>query len=530
MKPKLSCLLAIVVMLSAASMIWQCNLVKEDPLSATNFKISDMSTLTSGGNIERSTFYPRETIILSLDKLLPQCQTRIEVLNVATDEVVRALLVMSDIDGKIDSLVVWYNIGVDAQGNLQNVAGDYFIHVLQLNVRGLWNNVKIPFSVAPAPAPFAMIWPSTADGKFQGGAILRGTAQYAAGSGFAANAAIHLYVCNHVIAYNPGDPLVDVSGGAENVTTDGAGAIPPTKVWATANTIGIYNLIADTAPFGQYNTEDVIFNRILSSFTVVDPPAYTDLIQDIACNVYGLFQDNFATTDAIFGRSIPSRLPAYLQEHVAVYIMGHKALWHAGDPLVNILNVNSISSPIYCLMDPTSGVVQTLELRGETKLTDPYPIRLAPCAYDVIIDVNLNRLYDPGIDILDGGPRPGFIVGDGSCTGTGCINLTFTQFGEYWDCGIVEKLLRVQVLDSHGQPIPDVLVHWKLDKGTGSIDPLMATTDADGIAESHFSGAAKGDWAQVRAYAYVGDCFAEKRIYIWGNLCYTHNQGVVIGY
>ena len=522
-------LTVMLLLLGCTLLFWSCSTEQtSDPLSALNYKISDMSSLSTAANVERQTFYPRETILLSMEKLVAQCQTRIEIIRVADDEVIRTLLVLADENGKIVNLPVWYNIGVDAQGDVQNVTGQYYIHILQLNIRGLHNNLKIPFSVAPAPAPFAMIWPAKSDGKFQGGSVLLGGSLYAAGSGFAANATVHLYVCAKKAVHAVGDVLTDVSGDAEVVTADAAGAIAAVEIWAAASAPGTYDLIADSEPFGQYSAGDVIFNPLLSSLNVVEPPAYTDLIQDIACDAAGVFRDQFSATEAIYGQVIPGRLPAHLQEHVGIYVMPHRTVWKSGDQLVNILTVGSLSSPIYCLMDPTSGAVQVLELRGATKSTDPVPVRLWPCFFDVIVDVNLNRVYDPGIDILDGGTRPGFQIGDGSCSGNPVV--IHGHFGEYWNCGVGKQLLRLQVLGADGTPLPNVRVAWKLDKGTGTIDPLWDFTDENGIAESWFWGATMGDWSQVRGYAFVNNVGYQMRIYLWGNLCYTHNQGIMMGY
>lgn len=521
--------LGLLLLMAATTLLWNCSLQQtDDPLSATNYRIDEMSSLSTAANIEREIFYPRETIILSMEKLVPQCQTRIEIIQVASDEVLRTLLVLSDENGNIVNLPVWYNVGVNAQGDIEDMSGNYYIHILQLNTRGLYNNLKIPFTVAPAPAPFAMIWPATADGKFQGGSVLTGGSLYAAGSGFAANATIHLYVCNKVAGYTVGDPLNDVTGAAEIVTTDAAGAIVPTQVWAPATTLGTFDLIADSEPFGQYNDGDVIFNPLLTSLSVTEPPAYTDLIQDIACTASGVFSDQFADTDAIYGKVIPGRLSAALQEEVAVYVMLHKNVWSSGDPLLNILTVGSLSSPIYCLMDPTSGAIQLVELRGVAKKNEAAPVRLWPCQYDVIVDVNLNRVYDPGVDILDGGPRPGFQVGDGTCSGG--IKMIYGHYGEYWNCGAGNQMVRVQLIDANGLPITNARVAWKLDKGTGQIDPLNSITDDQGFAESYFSGGRMGDWNQIRAIYLSGNRQYQMRIYLWGNLCYTHNQGVVVGF
>jgi len=64
-----------------------------------------------------------------------------------------------------------------------------------------------------------------------------------------------------------------------------------------------------------------------------------------------------------------------------------------------------------------------------------------------------------------------------------------------------EAILRLRVVDVHGNAIPGIEVSWKLVAGPGSITPSTGSTDASGTAEARLMTAAKSGGYEVAASA-----------------------------
>ncbi len=506
-------------------MVWRCNFQEmEDPLSAVNFKISEMSSLSTPVRGQTNIFYNYETILVSLDQLWPHTQTRICVINRATDQIVKCLLVFSDGNGQIQNLPVWYNVGLSETGQPVNDAGDYYLHVLQIHTRGIKNNFKIPFKIVNSNPPTATVWPTNEAGAFVGGSVLLGGAVYASGAGFPANTEVRLYVVKNALVYNVGDPFSDESGGFETVTTTDAGLLPNTLVWNSASPAGAYDLIADGEPFGQYNNGDAVNNLLTAGFVVQNPAGAADLIQDIACDANGQYMNQFNATDAIYAQVMPMQQVNIPRDHAHLYVTFHKSQWNAGEPLVAIPTVGNLNGPIQCLRNPVTGALQLVALRGSTSASTPPPVKLWPGKYDVVMDVNTNGVYDPGIDVLDGGPEAGFII-----PGTSAIRWVFSWQPFTCNCNDDVRHLMVLIVDENDNPLQGIGVVFKLDKGIGQLSNTHTSTDRFGIAHTIFSGGPMGDWSQVAAYPVGIPGAGGAKMYLWGELCYTHNQGIVVG-
>jgi len=100
-----------------------------------------------------------------------------------------------------------------------------------------------------------------------------GETVYASGSGFPPNTNVDIYIVGD-LAWSDGDPIpADVSGGKETVTTDGAGNLAPTNVWAPPLTVGQYDMVFDADQNVKYDAAtDVVDDPNHPGFVVQTPP------------------------------------------------------------------------------------------------------------------------------------------------------------------------------------------------------------------------------------------------------------------
>ncbi|NLP10859.1 hypothetical protein GX408_10740 [bacterium] len=521
-----------VLLVLTAGLLITCGVKQtEDPLSAGNFKISESSSLHDGNGAARSEYYYGESMFLSLDNLYPEWQTLVRVRkNGARDcscaECVNTLLVVTDRLGRIDNLEIWYNIGYDQDGNPLDEAGDYTVQILQTSQNNPWINFKIQFKVIASPPVAPFLFVTNAAGTYQGNGVVAPDKVFVKGGHFGANAEVHLFVAQNRMAYAPGDLYSDVSGGFETATASAAGELAVTEVWS-APVVGVYDVIADVAPFGQYNTGDVVGEPSLATLIVQNPVGGADIITDIACDAYGNYKNTFTDMEAVYGLANPLVRPAELASllplcHSNVVVSPHKAIWAKDDPLIHIETVGSMHSPLEVVLDPSSGSMGLTMVRGECRPGYRQPLRLWPGDYDMIVDVNNNNMYDPGVDLLDGGTQVGFTI-----AGTPPpVKFIFFALPDFEAMG--KTPMRAVVLKSDHTPVVGATVSFNVGKGPGEVDPKSVVTDAHGMAETLFWGAEEAKWSIVRAIVMVDGVQYVARISVWGDMCSTHNQGVVI--
>ncbi len=230
------------------------------------------------------------------------------------------------------------------------------------------------------------------------GSILKEGGFWSGGWGFAPATNIRLYVVRDRDFWENGTPLSDVSGGAEQVTTDGGGGFAPVVVWESAEPLGSgirdrdFDVVADVNRNGQFDAGDVVYLNIGTGFTVQGPPVSPPLAQ-LAAKTHGSFADTFDVTEDVGVWVNPPSRPLTPYQLVAKYIVLHKEEWSAGDPLVDVTGRPEWDMMRYACANQYHCPVWVGPLR--------------PGLYDVIVDLNANGQYDPGVDILDDGRAPG---------------------------------------------------------------------------------------------------------------------------
>ncbi len=501
------------------ALISGCNSQKiTDPLSLEWFNIDETTGLYGRNGQERYTFYSYETIYALLLSRYANWQTRVEVVKLPSGEVVFQTMVLTDENGELVDFPVWYFVNVDETGAAIDQSGNYALHIVQAHHEKPWKNCRIPFTVVNSLPPFAQLRLTDARGVFKQGSFLLNEDIFLQASGLPVSTNIRIYIQDHPGQYNDGTFYNDVSGGFEPLITSSGGTINTTLIWPSAATPGAYDVIVDLEPFGEYNDTDLILNPVEPGFVVQVTQQTTDIIQDIACNSAGIYKNVFDDNEAIFARVNPLSRPVLSDLHSAIYLMPHKDSWTQDDPLMYIESGGSMQSPVLCLTNPVSQWLAKTRIRTETKPKYRQPVRLWPGDYDVILDVNNNRLYDPGTDVLDGGSRPGFTIPGEKPV----IYFFMTAFTDY---SREKTLIRALVVRNDQTPVTGVTVNFKVVKGPGTVNPTSDVTNGHGIAVTWFSGSKISKWSLVKGTVEVDGIKYKSYISIYHELPYTHNQG-----
>ncbi len=540
-----------------------------DPLTLSSFDVARNASFNSGATMgtNRSVFYPYETIFFSYSGLYPSEQTDIQIIRLRDKQMVKRLIVITDENGEIRNLPIWYTIGHVRPGVFKDEADEYAVHLEQPGLDRPWKIYTIPFDIRNStPPPHAQVLTVNAAGQFVAGQYITGSAVYAKGTKFGAGKNLQLLIVQDRSSYATGDPYTDVSGdGIEAVTTDGSGAFPATRIWTSA-AAGSYDVVVDTEPFGQFNAGDVISDPLITG-VVVQGASLTgvDLVQDIACDQGGLHKNSFATTEAVFARADAQTMPqdTWESEYIAVYITPHKEVWEHGDSLVAVRTVGTHEMPVWCLWQRNSGSLATIHARGITVSTDPMPVQLWPGKYDVIIDVDRNTVYNKGVDIIDGGSQIGFevtgdvpgyrLVASADIDFLGCKNDMEDYWGNFkgpidpklyhdrgkwgWFKDRHRTMIWGEVVDSTGYLIPGAKISYTKISGPGWLDRKSATTNASGNACAVFQGSGIGQKTVVRVDADFDvlqpDGITWKHHHLTHNVvlfikvCYYHSQGII---
>lgn len=518
--------------LGVASLFWVTCTTNEvnDPLGIGNFNQIELSGLTNSAGIERTTFYTYETIMLTIDGLIPLEQTHIEIVKGCDEcqETIKRSVVVTDKNGAITNLPVWYHVGVDQDGNRVDQSGNYGLYITQPPKHDPWTILMVCFDVVNDISPEPQVHAFDGAGTFKGQTALVGEDVYLQGFNVTADS-VRLYVIPKQIDYADGDPFVDVSGGFEWIAP-ASGTIPETLVWGAAGTVGSYDCIVDLRPFGEYNVGDVVSDMNFTGLAVQNPPGAEHIIADIACDESGVHKDVFDDLEPLFATVDPPTRSAdlltwmsELAHWLPVFVMPHREIWQQDEQLVTIRTVGTHQMPSYIQVNPMSGSVGLFRLRGECKPLYLQPMRLWPGDYDIIVDVNRNFLYDPGIDILDGGSQVGFSIVTEEDTPP--VRLINTADEDFIGRRRNTSRLWAHFVRDDNSPIAGITVKFTKVLGPGSVAPTTAVTDEYGMAHTVVSGVQYGEMTRVRTEAVVDDSLHYNVVSFYRLIPCSHDQG-----
>lgn len=223
---------------------------------------------------------------------------------------------------------------------------------------------------------------------------------YAHGANFTPNSSLRVYAIEDTASPASGAPLVDVTGQFKMVTVAANGTFN-TAVWPNAGAVGAYDLVADLNGNGKYDAGEPIDDAITTGFMVQVPRSTAPIIAQIACDANRVYRDIFTTGQDVYVYISPLT-QQFGHAFVNKYVVKHKSAWTAGMALVDV----------------TAGGTEMDQVEhgctNEGRVL-VWTHNLTPGIYDVVIDVNKNGKYDPGVDFLDninsnGEPIGGFIV------------------------------------------------------------------------------------------------------------------------
>lgn len=531
--------LAGLILVVAALLFVTCSTNEvSDPLGINNFASAKLTSMSNSNGLEKTTFYTYETIYVTIEGLIPLEETHIEVVvgcPVCFNTIKRAVVV-TDRDGRIVDLPIWQHVGVDQDGKRVDNSGIYCLHITQPPKTEPWTYTSECFDVVNDISPDAQIHATTEDGTFKGQASLVGEDVFATGYHVVADT-VHLYVVPDKFEWVEGDLFTDVSGGFEIVKPTAGGAINPTLVWPAVPTTGGYDLVADVKPFGVFNLGDVISDPVVAGLVVQNAPGANDIVVDIACDETGNHLNTFSELDPLFGQVNPAVRSADLKTWMAVYthwvpvyVMPHRSAWMTGEQLVTERTSGTDQMPSYVQINPISGAVALFRLRGENRPGFYRPLRLWPGDYDVIVDVNRNRKYDAGIDMLDGGPQVGFSITTDTSDKTPNVRLINTVDEDMTERGKDWTYMWAYLVHADNSPIPNIPIKFFIVRGPGMVEPKDGITDAYGMAMTKVSGLVYGQHTVTRTEAVVNDTLYYQTISYFRTPPCTHDQGEIGGF
>jgi len=181
--------------------------------------------------------------------------------------------------------------------------------------------------------------------------------------------------------------------------------------------------------------------------------------------------------------------------------------------------------PVFCLVNPVTGALATIRIRGAAKPDYQAPLRLWPGEYDVIVDVDRNAVYDPGVDILDGGSGPGFVV-DGPVPELRLIESADVDF-----LGVASASTAVwaRLVRGDGSAVPGAAVWFRKGPGPGSLYPGIGITDSLGLARVLFSDMPFASITKIHVETQVDSVNYSRILSIIRKNPHRHNQGIVTG-
>ena len=446
------------------------------------------TTLTDSAGIGTNTIQSASSVAGSVADLAPYGQYDLRVRRHDGTEVAY-LRLTADGSGTIPLTILAYNLA----------AGTYTVEV-----RGIATsvgNVELTFVVSDVVAKPQGL-PSDAGGTLRT-SYDPGEDVYLSGRGFIPSTQVDLYVVTDQAAWVGGDVLIDrsgtipatepdpglprardaveFSGTADTVTVAADGTIPPTRLWESVEGVGgVFDVVVDVDRNGIFDPAvDAVTDHLTTGFViqVSSAPALgraigDDLLANLSHDRSCRTRDQYTPADDVRVLINPTvRMQLGGDRTVKKYIVAHQLTWTAGDPLVDVSGANSPWD---------ADTVQTGCTNEGCVLTWPAPLTAGE--YDVVIDVNRNDHYDPGVDILDGGICPGFIVSDRTPARKDWTVMVYMDGDNDLEGPAIEDLNEMEMV--------------------GSSDRVNVVVQLDRIPNHD---ASNGDWTETRRYFVTHD-------------------------
>lgn len=377
---------------------------------------------------ESTEFQLHESVIFRANGLAPRTGYRVRITR-EDGFVVSELRLSTDESGTIPETVVWYGIGLlpcakmreptpfRARASAAEISDSSFVG--RDYTLTIWESEKIIrsmiFRVRDVPER-PVLYATDERGCPKSGFLIGEEDVWVTARNFPKGSIIRLWVVKK-------NPEMKDSTQLEDQTKQYDGGFPPLlelpadetsferELWPREHTsLGSYDIIAEVITYdqrGRYHAhaqarvQDIVSNLTYSGFVVQRRPGMAEPLEfDIAGTVHSpfTFRETFLTTENVYVGVDPCIQPSYIGKTANVYIVSNKsdAQWTI-DPSLN----------------DVTGFVETITVGGVcgncwSTLAWTHP--LVPGQYDVVLDFDQNGVYTPGVDLIDGLDRAGFVV------------------------------------------------------------------------------------------------------------------------
>jgi hypothetical protein len=430
-------------------------------------------------------------------------------------------LLSADANGKV-SLVAFYDLGWTLDSNDipipdPNAAGQYTMVVTSAGKTLLSQAFSVGGRArADEDTPSLSVLIDATPNHYAMGSIKEGSAVYVRGDDLPAGR-YALYVVGDQDAWKAGDTVQNLAGDTPPVVTVGtSGKFDPQQVWAAAHRAantdtertGDFDVIAHKLADGvaatastKYAEGDAVNGTALTGFTVQGPyvtgPRYA-LVAARKSGTHIRATDELNEGDELsVWVNPPNRPLTRFGQAVRKYVTAYSDTWTTGDVLLDVTGrvesdlVRYACQNEYCL---------------------PVWYSVKPGRYNVIIDINMNGVYDSGTDIihgLNGQPLPVVVKAAPQAP------LFYVSSAKpYMVKGAVTTITAL-VTDANDNPLSGKEVVFAVVSGPGTVSVKKATSGTEGTATTSLSTTLKdlvGE-ATVRATvtvdgkAYSRDCY-----------------------
>lgn len=463
--------------------------------------------LTTSFGIETTDFQVHDSILFDAVDLAPRTGYEILVEREDGEVVVRSAL-STDGTGRIPETVLWYGIGVRPCVKSSVVAAfTNFSEQEMIDSAIVGQNFRLTivregtvvrettFRVLPEPDR-PILYASDSRGCPKSGFLIGEEDVWVTGKNFSKGSLIRLWSVSASSEWKEGQALQDM-------TTQYYGELPSLlelkggqtgfkkRIWPKhLESLGSYDIVAEvvTYPFGIYNppTQARAFNIVshmsYSGFVIQRRPGTAEPLEmDIAGSRQSpfAFRDTFLTSDDVYVGVDPHIQPALIGETARVYIVEDKtdAQWLDGTVLVDV-----------------TGFVETISVGGIcgncwATLAWTHPLTVGK--YDIVLDFDMDGIYDQGTDLIDSLNPAGFTVSEVrvdsiSFNSGGVGDITIYDNAEATNITAPEYVSAAHILKPSawvkGSP-QSVLVSFKAVSGINSAQ-IWADTGFGGLASS----------------------------------------------
>ncbi len=382
--------------------------------------------LRTASGIETTEFQMNESILFDAIDLEPMTGYTIQIAR-EDGMILTESRLSSDQDGHIPETIIWYNIGLMPCPKISKTAVRHFYEreiydttylgkVYTLNIT---LNEKVvretSFQVAERLLR-PMLYAADSRGCLKSGFLIGEEDVWVVGSNFPKGSIIRLWAVPTNAKWEEGDKL-------EDITKFYGVSLPPIfelvgdetgfkkLLWTKGLTsIGSYDIVAEviTYPFGNYcptskaQVQNVVSNLNYSGFVIQRRQGVNEPLE---MNLAGVrnsrlaFRDAFLTNEHVYIGVDPYIHPTYIGTSADVYIVVDKtdAQWTTNTTLSDV-----------------TGFVEHITIQpgscANCYSTRAWTAPLTIGDYDVVLDIDQDGVYTPGVDLIDGLDQIGFTV------------------------------------------------------------------------------------------------------------------------